>query len=176
MVKKILLDNKEFHLTKSSLPTLIHGEEHTGASLFTISMFADLYMQGMKVVALTGYPMAIEEFGKQVGSSENVHFFTKEKTGEFVDFVQSSTDIDNHVVLIKNIEFYGEEIFNTVQNFKHLIVSGDVNKCSFKNILLQHSFTTKIYFSPLDAPLSDLQKYEGLLVSEKHHGVVTIEV
>ena len=79
MLKKILLDNQEFHFTKSHLPTLIHGEEHVGASLFTLTMLADLYTQGSKVIALTAYPMAIEEFDKQTGSDENMQFFTKEK-------------------------------------------------------------------------------------------------
>lgn len=176
MLKKILLDNLEFHFTKSYLPTLIHGEEHVGASLFTLTMLADLYTQGSKVIALTAYPMAIEEFDKQTGSDENMQFFTKEKTDEFINCVSETSDIDDYIILIKNIELFSEEVFNSAKNLNNLILSGDINNCSFKDALLLQPFTTKIYFSPLDEPLNGLQKYQGLLVSEKHKGVLSVEV
>lgn len=176
MLKKILLDNQEFHFTKSHLPTLIHGEEHAGASLFTITLLADLYTQGSKVVALTGYTMAIEEFNKQVGTGENVQFFTKETTDEFIEFLSKTSDSNDYIVLLKNLDFFDEDVFNAIKDLNNLILSGDINKCSFKDKLLQQPFTTKIYFSPLDVPLTGLEKYQGMLVSEKHKGVIEVEV
>lgn len=176
MLKKILLDHKEFHFSKSDLPTLIHGEEHAGASLFTVSMLADLYTQGSKIVSLTGYEMAIEEFGNQTGMTDFSQFFTKEKTDEFMDFVTKTSDINDYVILVKNIDFFDENIFNTIKNLKNLIISGDVNKCSYKDLLLQQSFTTKIYFSQLDEPLVGVEEYQGVFVSEKQKGIIEVEV
>ncbi len=176
MLKKILLDGKEFHFTRPDLPILIHGEEHVGASLFTVSVLADLYAQGSKIIALTGYPMARDAFVEQIGSEENMQFFTKEKTEEFLNFISKMPDIDDAIVLVKNIEFFSEEVFNTVKNLKNIIFSGDLNKCSFKEKILQKSFNTSIYFSSLDEQLPELNKYEGLFVSQNHTGRVSLEV
>ena len=175
MLKKILLDGKEFHFTQYDLPILIHGEEHVGASLFTVSVLADLYAQGSKVIALTGYPMAKNAFVEQTGSEENVQFFTKEKADDFINYISQTPDLNDHTVLIKNIELFNEEVFNTVKNINNLILSGDVNKCSFKEELLQNTFNTKIYFSPLDEKIPDLQKYYGYFVSQNHIGFVSVE-
>lgn len=174
MVKKILLNNQVFHFTKSDLPILIHGEDGSGASLFTICALADLYFQGSKVIALTGFPMAQKEFEKQIGSNENVQFFTKEKIDEFIDLVSKTSDIIDDIVLMKNIELFNEEIFNTIKNFNNLILSGDINKCSFKDKLLQKHVNTKIYFSQLDEQLPEFNKYQGFLVSENLRGVVSL--
>lgn len=176
MLKKVLLDGKEFHFTRPDLPILIHGEEHVGASLFTVSVLADLYAQGSKIIALTGYPMARDAFVEQTGSEENMQFFTKEKTEEFLNFISKMPDIDDAIVLVKNIEFFSEEVFNTVKNLNNLIISGDVNKCSFKEKILQKSFNTSIYFSPLNEALPELQEYEGYFVSQNNTGRVLLEV
>ena len=125
---------------------------------------------------MTGYEMAIEAFGNQTGSKDTSMFFTKENTDEFIDFVAKTPDIQEYVVLVKNIDFFDENVFNTVKNLKNLIISGDVNKCSFKDLLLQQSFTTKIYFSQLGEPLVGVEKYQGLLVSEKQKGIIEVEV
>lgn len=175
MLKKILLDGREFHFTQSDLPILIHGAEHTGTSLFTISVLADFYSQSTKVVALTGYVMAGEEFENQTESRENAHFFIKEKKDEFIDFITRTSDINDYVVLIKNVELLDKEVFDSVKNLKNSIFSGDINKCSFKKELQEQSFSTKIYFSSLEEPV-ELPKYQGLFVSEKHSGEVSVEV
>lgn len=176
MLKTIFLDNTVFHFTKSNLPTLIHGEEGSGASLFTISMLADLYTQGSKIIALTGFTMAHEEFFQETESRDNTHFFTKEKRDNFIDLVKNIQNINEYVILIKNIELVDEEIFNTVKNFNNVIISGDFNNCSFKNKLLQKNFKTKIYFSPLDNNLPELQKYQGYLQASTKSGIVSLEL
>ena len=105
-----------------------------------------------------------------------MQFFTKEKTEEFLNFISKIPDMDDAIVLVKNIEFFSEEVFNTVKSINNLILSGDVNKCSFKEELLQNTFITKIYFSSLDEQLPELNKYEGLFVSQNHIGRVSLEV
>ncbi len=176
MLKKIFLDHKEFHFTQSALPILIHGKEHTGSSLFTISALTDLYSQGLKIIVLTGYPMARDEFEEQTGAEENAQFFTKENEELFITNIQTNSDVNDRVILIKNIELFSEEIFDTVKDFSDVIISGDLNKCSFKEKILQKSFNTSIYFSPLDEALPELQEYEGYFVSQNNIGRVSLEV
>ena len=80
------------------------------------------------------------------------------------------------VILIKNIELFNEEIFDAVKDFSNVIISGDLNNCSFKEKILQKSFNTSIYFSPLDEALPELQEYEGYFVSQNNIGRVSLEV
>lgn len=176
MLKKIFLDHKEFHFTQSELPILIHGKEHTGTSLFTVSVLTDLYSRGSKIIALTGFAMAQVEFERQIESNENAQFFTKEKEDVFMTNVQTNSDMNDRVILIKNIELFNEEIFDAVKDFSNVIISGDLNKCSFKEKILQKSFNTKILFSPLDEALPELQKYEGYVITSNISGVVSLEV
>lgn len=73
MVKKILLDNNEINFSETDLPILIHGKEHSGAgaSLFTVSLMANLYIQGSKMLFLSGYHMARDELLAQVGDEND---------------------------------------------------------------------------------------------------------
>jgi len=176
MLKKIFLDHKEFHFTQSALPILIHGKEHTGTSLFTVSFLADLYSQGSKIVALTGFPMAQVEFESQIESNEKAQFFTKENEELFITNIQTNSDMNDRVILIKNIELFNEEIFDAVKDFSNVIISGDLNNCSFKEKILQKSFNTKIYFSQLNEVLPELHEYEGYFVSQNNTGRVSLEV
>lgn len=174
-MKKILLDNQEFHFDQRYLPILIHGEAGSGASLFTISLLADLYSQGTKIIALTGFPMAREEFEKQTDANENTQFFTKENKNSFSETVKKLSDQNDYVILIKNIELFDEQTFEEVKKFNNAFISGDINKCTFKEKLLQKNFTTQIYFSQLNEALPSLQKYQGYLMSSNQTGIVSLE-
>lgn len=176
MLKKIFLDHKEFHFTQSELPILIHGKEHTGTSLFTVSVLTDLYSRGSKIIALTGFAMARDEFERQIESNEKAQFFTKENEELFITNIHKNSDMKDLIVVVKNIELFSEEIFDTVKDFSNLIISGDINKCSFKEKILQKSFNTKIYFSQLYDSLPELEKYEGYVTTPSISGVVSLEV
>jgi hypothetical protein len=174
---KILLDDHEFHFSNENFPILIHGEEGSGASLFTISALADLYSQGSKIIALTGFSMANEEFCKQIGEqkTDKALFFIKDQTEKFIDFIKTQNDINERIMLIKNIELQDKEVFDTVKNFEKIIISGDINNCPYKKILINKHFASKIYFSQFDLSLPPLQKYQGYLISPSLNGIVSLE-
>jgi len=83
-MKKIFLNLEEIKYKEGDLPMLIHGEDHCGASMYTISLIANLFQEDSKIIVLCGYPMAEEQFKKQIGASNGeAIFFTKEYILDF---------------------------------------------------------------------------------------------
>jgi hypothetical protein len=163
---KILLDGKEVGtLVPESLPMLIHGEEGSGASLYTIALAAKWYSQGYGILFLCGYHMAEEEFRQQVGGKyDKAAFYTKDKLADFKRALH--TEPANTIVIIKNIELFNESVIEIVGGISNVIISGDVGKSDFKNKILAKEFITKVYFSSLDINMPELNKYEGLVTSD----------
>lgn len=172
---KLLLDKKEFNFTENNFPILIHGEDKSGASLYTITTAVDFYKQNLKIIFLCGYEQAKEEFVKQVGTiDDKIIFFVKEEVEEFRKLLTKSDDI---IIIIKNIELFGENIFDLVSEKTKLIISGDITKCSFVNKILEKPFKTKIFFSKLkDINIPQLQKYEAYLLSDNLSGIATLSL
>ncbi len=175
-MKKILLDDKEVEkLAPESLPMLIHGEEGSGASLYTIALMAKWFSQGYKLHVLCGYSFAEEEFQKQIDTTyQEKIFFTKEEVQLFIAAIALRGT--NDIVIIKNIELFDVELWQAISPIDHLIVSGDVHKALLKNSILQKTFTTKILFSPLDSmTIPEIKKYEGFLIAGDYKGVTKLE-
>jgi hypothetical protein len=146
-MKKIFVNQQEFEFTKDNLPMLIHGKDHAGASFYTISLIANLFLQGSKIIVLCGYPMAEEQFRKQVGNfAGEVNFYTKDNVSDFKKLVSSFND-NEPIILLKNVELFDEETADFVLANKKCIISGDFSKCVFRDKILEKSFTTKIFFS-----------------------------
>jgi hypothetical protein len=175
-MNRILVDGEEKEFIKESLPILIHGEEGSGASLYTVSLVANFYQQGFPVLFLCGFSMAEEEFAKQVGKEygDKARFFTQEKVEVFKKILASENT--NHVVIvIKNIELFAEDVFDLVSEKQNLIISGDVNKSGIKNKILEEKFTTQIYFSPFESiELPALNKYEGFVIGGDYKGISSL--
>ncbi len=177
-MNKILLDGEEVRqFVKESLPTLIHGEDVSGASLYTVSLAANFYARGFPILFLCGFSMAEDEFVKQGGNYDNgkVQFYTKEKVEEFKEIL-ASENTDDQVIVIKNIELFEEDVFGLIASKENVVISGDINKSSFMQAILDKEFTTQIYFSPLmDTELPALNKYEGFVVSGGYKGVTSLQ-
>jgi hypothetical protein len=198
MLKKLLLNKKEFHVTVEDLPILIHGKNMTGSSLFTVSLVADLYNQGSKIFFLSGYHMARDEFLEQTNNlcngifltsntetipevqKKRIIFIRKEDPDWFIKVVQVLSDIEERVILVKNIDLFPEEVFDAVVNKSKLIISGDIDKCSYRDKLISKSYSTKILFSKpkvdLGVTLPFLKQYEGYLSSKNETGVVSLQM
>ncbi len=179
MNKKILLNNKEFFFTSMDLPCLIHGADHAGASLFTVTMMADVFRQGEKIIFISGYQMARDEFLSQTNADEKrVIFLQKDNIDLFPSLVSSLPDLDERIVLIKNIDLFDQSIFNHVKNHPKLILSGDIDRCSYKEDVLKISFKTKIFFSipqiNVNVTVPELSKYHGHFIGVHETGEVRI--
>jgi len=176
---KILLNKEELGiLTKEDFPMMIHGEDKSGASFYTICLAAKWFLQGNKVIFLCGYHMAQDSFEEQVGKEHvGAIFYTKEKAQEqeFRMAVSKKFE-DNMLLIIKNIELFGPEELSCISNFQNVIVSGDILRSTAKNEILKKEFATKIYFSELPSTnLPPLAKYEAFVISKNHQGITKIE-
>lgn len=174
-MKRIFLNGQEIKSLKvETLPTLIHGGEGSGASLYTIILAAKWFSQGFKILFLCGYPFAQQEFEKQVEPEhEYVKFFTREKVDDFLNELKK-TDSQT-IIFIKNIELFDSRVLGAIKNTNLLIISGDINKSKNKNELLLIVFSTKVYFSSLDNNvLPPLEKYHAYLVSDNMSGITSI--
>ena len=173
-MKTVLVNKERFNFTENNLPVLIHGEEGSGASFYTIVLIANLFSQGFKILTLCGYHMAEDEFKKQVGDlGDKAVFYTKEKEFEFL--LSNLEDEDKRIILIKNVELFEDNVISTILKNKNVIISGDLNKCAFKKKILEKSFPIKIFFSKLteiETPITN--KYEGFFISDKLQGVTKV--
>lgn len=181
MVKKIFLNGQEIHFADGDLPILIHGKEHIGASLFTVSLLANLYSQGSGILFLSGYHMAKDEFLKQVeGDQERVIFIQKEDQKLFLKLIQTLPDINERIILIKNIELFPQDIFNAIKDKNKIIIAGDIDKCSFKKEIIAKKYQIKIIFSQPETDLGiflpKLKRYEGHFLSNDKKGTVFVQI
>ncbi|MBP6883973.1 MAG: hypothetical protein KBC06_01950 [Candidatus Pacebacteria bacterium] len=180
-MNKVLLNGDEFECGENNLPLLIHGEDKAGASLFTITFAVNLFASGSKLLFLTGYEMAREEFLKQTTSTHKgddaVIFFLKDEVEEFARYMTTLPDINDRVIVIKNIDLFDEKTFDLIGNKQKIIISGDINKCPYKNKIQQMNFVTKVLFSKLeDNEIPELQKYQGFLTQNHTSGISTIQI
>mgnify|MGYP001231045806 CR=1 FL=1 len=176
-MNKFLLGGNELHFTENDLPILIHGIEHVGSSQFTISLLADLYTQGSKILFFTGYQMAKDEFIKQVGEPQDnrVIFVKGTEPSEFIQNVKELEDISERVILIINVELFDQSIFDAVFEKNKLVVSGDIEKVPYKERLLSKKFNTKILFSPASfEQIPEIQQWSGYLIGEEKRGEVSL--
>ena len=149
MKKGLLLNNSPWNFTVDDLPCLVHGKDKVGSSLFTVSLVADLYSQGSKFLFLSGYHMARDEFISQTREPENTIliedqssiqsaeskrtiFIPRERMELFIKAIERLTDIQDRIVLIKNFDLFDESIFKAVEKNNKLILSGDLDKCLYK--------------------------------------------
>lgn len=195
MIKKILLDDNGLHFSNNDLPLLIHGDDGYGASLFSVSVMADMYAQGANIVFLCGYHMARDEFDLQTQSnqvsvivSENfeiaelkakrVIFIPSERPELLGQVLQSLGESDKRIVFIKNFDLFDKSIFSVVENVPNLVMMGNIDECAYKAELLDKSWTTEIYFSvpqtEVQMNIPELKKYKGYLKSNSKEGIVSL--
>ena len=198
MAYKILLNDKELHLSENNLPCLIHYKEKQGGSQFTVTLVANLFLQGSKILFLTAYPYAKDNFFEQVEGMESKIFFVdnKEKLSEaqnyqaiilkagnnqlYLEALKTLPDLSERIILIKNFEIFNQAVLNSSIKFEKIILSGDIDKSVFKKQISDKSYKTTITFSEPETPLSFktpmLEKYVGYLKTTTQEGFVKLEM
>lgn len=190
---KPLLDNADFEFSTEDLPALIHGEEHSGASLFTITLAALLYHQGEPLLVVSGSEEAKEELMQQTSDADifsiteksqleqaEAHqtiYLTKESESLIPQLLAMLTDKNHRVILIKNIELFSPETLALFYDHPLVIFSGDLNKSEAKESLFQLKYNAKIFFSPLyndfRLTIPELEEYHGYYQGRISQGVVS---
>jgi hypothetical protein len=175
---------------------LISYQPKVGGSHFTVALAANLFLRGSKILMLTAYPMAKDDFLEQVGSSKikvayvtnanqlnsgsPVIIFESGNERLFHQALEGLTDIDERVMLIKNFELFSEEAISACLALKKVIVSGDVDKCLAPDRILAKRFQTYIVFSQPKAGIPfavpELKKYSGYLWSQQRKGLVSLRM
>lgn len=190
MADKIILNEKEYQVSETDLPCLITYAEKAGGSHFSVSMIANLFLQGEKILFLTAYPMAKDNFFEQIkGHESKTTYITNDsqldpnnqgiilESGNeelFLKATKQLADINDRIILIKNMEVFGQAVFDICLNYQKLILSGNIDKCIAKKQISQIKFNTIIAFTKpeidLDIKIPDLEKYAGYWWSKDKEG------
>ncbi len=197
MLGKLVLNNESYIISESNLPCLITYGEHMGGSHLSIVLIANLFLSGSKILFLTAYPMARENFLEQIGNDHSDVAFVDSiselekslnaqaiilKSGDealFLEAVKILPDLQERVVLIKNMEVFSEVILDISLTIEKIILSGNIDTCVTKEKIAKKNFKTLIAFNqpeieiPLTVPV--LEKYASFLLSDITGGVLTLK-
>jgi hypothetical protein len=198
MAYKILLNDSEFHFGENGLPCLVHYKEKQGGSQFTVTLVADLFLQGSKILFLTAYPYAKDNFFEQTKGMESKIFFVENKemlaeaqnyqaiilkSGDgdlYMEALKTIPDLSERVVLVKNFEVFDQNILDSSVGLEKIILSGDIDKSIAKKQISDKFYKTTITFSepetalPFETPALD--KYVGYLKTADKEGLVKLEM
>jgi len=198
MAYNILFNKEVFHFNEDGLPCLVHYKEKTGGSQFTVTLIADLFLQGSKILFLTAYPYAKDNFYEQTSGMESKIFFVEKKeelaeaqnyqaiilkSGDgdlYLEALKNLPDLSKRVILIKNFEIFDQNILDSSIMLEKIILSGDIDKSVAKKQIGDKLYKTAILFSnpetalPFKAP--ELNKYMGYLKTADEEGLVQLEM
>jgi len=195
MAEQILINDGIYQVKENDLPCLITYAEKTGGSHFSISMVVDLFLQGQKILFLTAYPMAKDNFFEQIkGHEKNINFITEEKQLEttsqaiilesgnealFLQALKKLSDLDERIILVKNIEVFSQAVFDACLENKKIILSGNIDKCVAKKQIASTKFNTIVAFSQAEIKLGInlplLEKYTGYWQGQEISGQVKLK-
>lgn len=180
---KILVNNEIVNFSKDDFPMFVNGKAfvQSGASFFSVSLMTKLFENREKIIFFTALPPAKELFRNQLGdrvNDKNIIIIESGDEGNFIKELDGINDLNERIVLFKNIEDYSINLFNRLKDHKFTIFSGDIDKCEFGDELVKMNFKTKIFFSYPDKfeieNKIDLPKYNGLIIGEKYNGIIKL--
>ncbi|OGI45778.1 hypothetical protein A2121_00965 [Candidatus Nomurabacteria bacterium GWB1_40_6] len=171
---------EEVKFTKENLPLFVHGKEHSGASLLSITIASLLHSSRVKLCIFTAYPMAKEEFMKQVENPVNVYYLEDKKnisealrfqtiivqSGNidlFIKIILNTVGMKDRIIFIKNIETIHVQILELVKSYTFM-VSGDLDFNLLQNEFKNMTYNTKIFTSPMEGVIiPPLEKYQAFM-------------
>ena len=130
-----------------------------------MSLIANLALQWSKVLILTWYPEAKEEFytDTKTIAEETIVVHTlaelKKNTNKQIIVIhdddealclaaiKSLPDINERIIFIKNIEIFHKNLLTTCLKFNKLILSGDLDACVAKANISKKKYTSLLLFS-----------------------------
>jgi hypothetical protein len=194
MKYKIFLNDEPYQMTPEDAPCLITYRDGTGGSQLSISLIADMFMHGEKVLFVTAFPPGKENFFEQTkGGEDKISYIeTIEQLNRsaramvlesgneklLLECIEKLSDIDERTIFIKNVETFGPEIFKKLLGRKNIILSGDIDRCADKGLITKNEFTTIIAFSQPETPLPikvpDLQKYAAFFHGRDRDGIMRL--
>jgi hypothetical protein len=177
---KILVNEEAVNFSKEDFPMLISGVPSAGSSFFSIELMIDLFKQGEKIILFSAFEQAKELFKKESKGHINSNALIIESGNDklFLEQLDKIEDLSERIILYKNIDNYDSKLFDKLKDRNLVIFSGDIDKCEFKDGLVNIDFKTKIFFSyPEIMKIEnkiDLPKYSGHVISGKYNGIIKI--
>ncbi len=197
-MNRIILNNESYRVTEDDLPYLVIYGDKSGGSHFTVTLIADLFSSGSKILFFTAFPMAKDNFLGQIGQGYSKIGFVNSKddlesykdsdviildSGNeslFIEAIKMLPNINERVILVKNIEAFSNEIFDTCLDLNNIILSGNIDMCIAKDRIVKKSFKTTVVFTKPEIPLSievpKLDKWTGYLSSQGHSGMIKVQI
>jgi len=177
----ILVNNKNTIFNKKDFPMLISGIDKTGTSFFSICLLANLLKAGEKVLFFSAYQAAKEAFAEQItNNKENAIVIESGEEEIFLEVIKNTPDLSERFLLIKNMEVYSEKVFEATKGLNLVIFSGDLDKCSFADKLVEKDFSSKIFFSQSEKypqeGLGNLPKYFGKIIGNRINGIIKLDI
>ena len=96
------------------------------------------------------------------------------------DLIKKLEDINERVVLVKNIEAFGGRVFDACLNLDRLVLSGHIDKCVSKNEIMRKNYNSIVVFTkpeisiPVEVP--ELEKWCGYLSNGNQNGIIKVEM
>lgn len=170
--------NQPFQVTDRQWPVWLHGSPKSGASFATVLLAASYIRQGERMVFLCAHGEAIralqsqlelpkpEVKAKDMDTASQQHIqdmqlitLRQEKGKNFSATLQSLPDLEDRIIIIKNIEeTLTPELVEIIGRAKRVLLSGDFSK--HNSSLVPSKNTTRICFS--EPPVSWGINYEAL--------------
>lgn len=182
----IILNKEIFDVSSCELPCLIHGENKSGASFFTMKWTKELVEAGQKVLFYSAFPQA-KEFLLSECPDEAVVIKKPEiepdtqliipESGNkklFADLLNNKA-IYEYVIILKNVEELELKTLKNVLKMQKVVLSGNWPHEYMKEALKIGTIPSRIYFSDLGGFLLDkhieLGKYQGYFVAKGRVGI-----
>ena len=196
MAHRILLNDREYHIGLSNLPCLITYKEKSGGSQLSISLVADMFLRGEKILFITAYPPGKDNFFELIkGKEEKAEYITDAsklnsdaraivlESGNkelLLSALNTTALINKRTVFVKNIEFFGEEAQEKCLGLSKIILSGNLDECANKDAIARRQYKTIIAFSqpktPLPFTVPSLERFVGYLKECDKGGLIKIEM
>lgn len=197
-MNKILLNGEGYIIKESDLPYLVTYKEGAGGSHFTVTLLADLFNSGSKILFFTAFPMAKDNFLAQIGVNNSKIAFVN-SVGDlinnkdaqaiildsgnedlFIEVLKNIEDISGRVILVKNIEAFGQKVFDACLEMDNIVLSGNIDKCIAKDQIIKKEYKNIVVFSkpeisiPFEIP--ELEKWTGYLSGENNKGIIKVQI
>jgi len=199
MVDKILLNSEPLTIKESNLPCLITYGEGMGGSHLSVTIVANLFLQGSKLLFLTAYPMAKDNFLQQVGNNGPSIAFVNtieelekaikaqaiilESGNEslFLEVTKLLPDLNQRIILVKNMEVFSKPVIDYCLDKDKVVLSGNIDNCESKEVVAKKKYETIIAFNqptiklPITIPVPTLEKYKGYFSGSGSSGIISVQ-
>jgi hypothetical protein len=153
------------HFSEKNLPALIHYKSKEGWSHYSMVLIENLALQWHKVLLVTWYPQAKEQFYQEtkkiakntiiVNTIEDIKKYKNKQVIVIhdddeklcLDAIKILDDINERIIFIKNIDIFHKKLINTCLKYDKLILSGEIDACLAKEKVLNKIYNSILLFS-----------------------------